>query len=277
MRIVQVTDTHLFADPATRSLGVETDASLRVVLTAVADLDPAPDALLLTGDLGHDEKPESYERLAAFVAPLSCPIYWLPGNHDSPDTMRPALGERGPGSHELGEWRLITLSTHIPGIDSGRLGAEELGRLADSLGEAHSLGRPTLVALHHPPVPVESRWLDRLALEDSEAFFQVLDRVGAPRLVLAGHVHQEQMLVRAGVTILTTPSTCGQFAPDSPEFRQDEVPAGFRVLDLAADGSFSTRVVRVPGSGAIDEARLRWMREGGEAPTNDRHLEKPAS
>ena len=49
--LVQLTDMHLFDEPHTAMLGVDTEASLQAVLRQVGDDGLNPDALLATGDL----------------------------------------------------------------------------------------------------------------------------------------------------------------------------------------------------------------------------------
>ena len=49
----------------------------------------------------------------------------------------------------------------------------------------------------------------------------------------------------SGIRMLTTPSTCVQFAPGSEDFALDDLSPGYRSLRLYADGSVQTEVVRV--------------------------------
>ncbi|MFP3700239.1 phosphodiesterase, partial [Burkholderia sp. SIMBA_013] len=49
--LVQLTDCHLFGEPDTVMLGVNTDASLRAVLRQIEADGKHPDLLLATGDL----------------------------------------------------------------------------------------------------------------------------------------------------------------------------------------------------------------------------------
>ena len=70
------------------------------------------------------------------------------------------------------------------------------------------------------------------------------------RAVIWGHVHQTFDQLRKGVRLLSTPSTCVQFLPNSEEFAVDMIPPGYRWLELYPDGTFETDVVRlqtIPG------------------------------
>lgn len=82
LRLVQLTDLHLFADGEYQLLGLPTTESFQAVLHQVSLLQPQPNLLLLTGDLSQDGKPESYKRLHTALQLLGYSTYWLPGNHD---------------------------------------------------------------------------------------------------------------------------------------------------------------------------------------------------
>jgi len=58
-------------------------------------------------------------------------------------------------------------------------------------------------------------------------------------------VHQETQRHRDGIEWMSTPSTCVQFKPASPEFALDDRPPGYRLLVLGDDGSIETGVRRV--------------------------------
>ena len=60
VQLLQVTDPHLFGDPATELYGVNTAESLRLTLAAALADGPAPDAVLVTGDIGDDMSATAY-------------------------------------------------------------------------------------------------------------------------------------------------------------------------------------------------------------------------
>src|SRR5947207_14222911 len=88
MLIAQMTDLHI-KPPGRRAYGiVDTEAYLRAAVAHLVAQRPAPDVLLLTGDLVDAGLPEEYALLRAILAPIRCPIYLIPGNHDARDTLR---------------------------------------------------------------------------------------------------------------------------------------------------------------------------------------------
>lgn len=246
-RLLHLTDTHLYADPAGRLRGVNTRATLSRVLGAATALAPPPAAaLLVTGDISQDETPGSYQQFRELLATTGLPVWCLPGNHDAPEHLRTALNSppfASGGEQDAGNWRVILLDSFSPGDHGGRLGDGELERLQRALHAQPD--RPVLIALHHFPLPVGSRWLDELGLRNAERFFDILDGAPQVRAVVAGHVHQAVDVNRRGVRFLATPSTCFQFLPASDAFAMDRRPPACRWLDLREDGSIDTGVVWV--------------------------------
>ncbi len=244
LRVVQITDTHLFADPRQALLGCPTGSTLVAVVAEVERYQP--DVILLTGDLSQDETPASYEHLLACLRPLTCPIYWTGGNHDHREALTQVLtagGLRPEKSFAQGGWQFILLHSPVPGTVGGRLEEAELTWLREML---HRSTQPTLLALHHPLFPVGSPWLDGSSLANPERLWQICDAHPQVKLVLCGHVHQERQWHRQGVTYFSCPSTCIQFVPQAQEFTLDTSYPGFRWLELDPQGTFRTGVTRVP-------------------------------
>ncbi|MBF2076791.1 MAG: 3',5'-cyclic-AMP phosphodiesterase [Synechococcales cyanobacterium C42_A2020_086] len=247
LQVVQLTDTHLFADLEQTMLGLPTAASLQAVVAAVASCTPKPDLLLLTGDLSQDETVASYQHLRSIVETLELPTYWLPGNHDQDqEAMAQVLASAlisPQKSFQQGGWNFILLDSTLAGEVAGELSAAALTELEHQLQAAPNL--PTLVALHHPPTLIHSQWMDDIGLRNPDAFYAVLDRYPQVKIVLFGHIHQEFSSERQGVQYWGTPSTCVQFKPKQRQFTLDELQPGFRLLTLYPDGRFTTEVRRV--------------------------------
>jgi len=100
-----------------------------------------------------------------------------------------------------------------------------------------------MVCLHHHPVPLASRWLDQVGLENAGEFLATLDRHRNLRAVIWGHVHQAFDALRNGVRLLATPSTCAQFMPRADQFTLDPRPPAYRTFELRPDGTLLTEVV----------------------------------
>lgn len=245
LTLAQVTDTHLLADETARLKGFEPDRLLAGTLAHLAATGK-PDLLVLTGDLVHDGSAAGYRRLATHVRGHGLRACALPGNHDDPEVMRRVLPEEGVPAGpliRLGGWRLVLLDTHCPGSDAGEIGEAQASLLRDLLARDDGY---LLVALHHQPLPVGSRWLDALGLRDGERLWAAVDSHPRLRGLLFGHVHQAFEATRDRVPVWGTPATCMQFAPWLDEFRLDDAPPGYRRFRLHPDGTVETEVVRLP-------------------------------
>lgn len=242
LQLVQITDTHLFGDPSARLRGVASLPALRATLELARTDIAQADAILLTGDLVQDDA-GGYAHIREAFAPLGRPVLTIAGNHDLKTPLRSALAAAPfqiDGHLDRGAWRIVMLDSAIEGRAAGELAPAELARLEQALAEAG--GRHVLVCLHHHPVSLDSRWLDQVALQNSRAFFSVIDRHASVRGILFGHVHQAHDSLRGDVRILGTPSTCAQFLPGSDRFQVDPRPPAYRQLVLRPNGNIGTRL-----------------------------------
>ncbi len=243
LRLLHLTDLHLSADEAAVLRGIQPLASLRRTLAqALAqcrDTGGAPDAILVTGDIVHDD-PGGYALFRHEFASLGVPVCCIPGNHDDAGALAGALASPPfvtRGMLDLRGWRLVLLDTSVLGQDGGHLAMAQLQLLERALASADG---PALVCLHHHPVAMSSDWLDRIGLDNAAQFWSIIDAHRNVRGILWGHVHQPFDGLRRGVRLLATPSTCAQFLPHSHDFAIDSQPPAFRTLELKADGSLIT-------------------------------------
>lgn len=249
-RILQLTDLHLFEDPDAELFGIPTRELLRLVLAHMQASGLRVNHLVVTGDLAHDDLPETYRAVRGAFEPWADRLWLVPGNHDERAVLRAAFPDRVPGAgadrvefaFRAGAWLCLGLDTQLPGSVSGRLEAEEIEWIAEQL----AIHRPTHVALfmHHPPVLLGCAWMDSIGLDGKEQLQALFERDARFRLVCCGHVHHESTHRVGAATIVTTPSTGLQFDPvgDEPSFVQ--APPGYRVVELTDEGC-TTSVVRL--------------------------------
>ena len=245
LRLTHFTDSHLYGGETESLRGIATLPALTATLLHARQRDWPPDAVLVTGDIVQDD-PAGYVHFRRLFGALGLPVLCLPGNHDEPEAMRRELN-REPfvlgGFVDLGLWRIVLLDSCIPGSANGRLSDRSLAELDEALATARN--RHCMVCLHHHPVEMASRWLDRVGLENAAEFLKVIDRHRNVRAIVWGHVHQSYDGLRKGVRLLATPSTCAQFLPNADEFAVDRRPPAYRTFELRADGSVLTEVVWV--------------------------------
>ena len=269
VRFVHFTDTHIMAggtwQPRRANFEFDTEASLRRVVTAIAALDPVPAFAVLGGDLASpdllrqapavtaEQYEPSYRLLQEILKPLPCPAHYVIGNHDHRVALARTFGSSGGAadaprheSFDHGDYHFVTLDSQKPGHVSGQLAANELEWLETDLA-AHR-DRPTVAFVHHHPWPLGIRWLDELILENGEELTAALLRHPQVSGLICGHVHLDQTMQRAGLTVLTTPSTCIRFSKLAQDVTMLPGPPAFRIVDLIGP-TLSTRVVHLHGEG----------------------------
>lgn len=246
VRLVQVTDSHIFSEPEGCLLGLNTRESFEIVCERVAKEEWRPDALLATGDLSQDASPEAYKYLADYFYSMNIPSFWVAGNHDNPATMEMYLSNGRVSSAKhlfIGHWQIILLDSAVPGKVHGELAQSQLDFLEKTLNRYQN--KHVLVVLHHQPVDIGSQWLDNIGLANRSDFNKIIERHSHVRGVLWGHVHQEFHKVIKGVSWIASPSSCVQFKPGSKEFSAGNEAPGYRYLNLYSDGRIESVVHRI--------------------------------
>ncbi len=225
-----------------RVRGVATAETLARCIAHAKRRHPRPQAVLLTGDLVHDD-PRGYAALREQFAGIGAPVHCLPGNHDDPADV--AGNMKGPPfvpdfAPRHRNWMFVMLDSTVAGEHGGHLAAGQLARLDAVL--ADKPGVHALVCLHHHPVPHGSAWLDELMLDNADEFFAVLARHPGVRGLAWGHTHQPFEGSRGRIRLMGTPSTCMQFAQNAMEFEVDDRPPAYRWLELGKDGEIDTGI-----------------------------------
>ena len=220
MLIAQLTDTHITA-PGQLAYGVvDTAAHLARAVAEIETLSTRPDVVVLTGDLVDKGRPEEYAHLRSLLAPLSMPLFAIPGNHDSREAMRQAFAADGYLPREgylnfaIEDWplRLVALDTLVPGEGGGALCEERLRWLAQTLAAAPL--RPSVILMHHPPFRTALAAMDRIGLAGSGELAEIVRRYPSVERILCGHLHRAIDRRFAGTVAGTAPSTAHQLLLD---------------------------------------------------------------
>lgn len=243
---------------------VDTAALLQQAVASVQALQPAAAAVLLTGDLVDHGRPAEYQHLRELLAPLACPVWLMPGNHDAVDALRaafpdhdeltplpdPALAPFVLWVREVAGLRVVALDTVVPQAPHGALCSHRLAWLDDTLAAAPQ--QPTVVALHHPPFASGIAHMDAMRLlHGDEGLAEVLGRHPQVERVICGHLHRPTLRRFGGTVAMTVPSTAHQIAldlrADGPAASRPE-PPGFAV-HLLQDGALVTHFAAAGGHG----------------------------
>lgn len=250
VRILQITDTHLFTGEHETLLGVNTLRSYHAVLNAIIAERYPFDLVVATGDLTQDQSSEACQHFAEGVIRLPAPCVWLPGNHDDQPAMADVFAQAGivPSRQVLlsEHWQVILLDSQVVGASYGVLSQHQLEWMEYCLLAYPQ--RYSLVLLHHHPMPSGCAWLDQHRLLNAHMLAAVVTRYPRVSVLMCGHIHQELDNEWYGKRLLASPSTCVQFKPNCTNFTLDVVAPGWRYLDLLPDGVVETRVHRLPGN-----------------------------
>lgn len=226
MLIAQVTDLHITLPGSPLQRRVDTGSYLIKAVEKLRALDPAPDVLLVSGDLVESGLSEEYEFLRGLLAPLTMPIYVIPGNHDEREAMRRSfsdhlyLPQQGFMHYVIEDYpvRLIGLDTVIARKTEGEICAERLAWLDTVLQQAPA--RPTLIFMHHPPFATGIAHMDAWGFRHPEDLATVIHQNPQVERIICGHVHRTIQSRFARTLALTCPSTAHQIdfdlKPESP-------------------------------------------------------------
>lgn len=228
LRILHLSDTHLFGDDARHYGVIDTAANLRRALEHVAD--EQLDLIVCTGDVSEDGSVASYQLALQHLEPWAqargARLVFAAGNHDERAAFREVLGAGQPGAAaapfepngtggqltdtpiasvaSVNGWRTIVLDSSVPGAGYGALDPAQLDFLADALATPAEHG--SVLVMHHPPVAAQTDLLQALALDDAAAaaLWNVLSGTDV-RAILCGHYHLPIVETVDGITVVVAP------------------------------------------------------------------------
>ena len=206
------------------------------------------DQILLTGDLIQIGLDTEITQATDWLVTLGSAqqVMLVPGNHDiyaqgSADAAFHAWSEylfngdqpgatgatgQFPVLRKLDKVSFIGISTACVTpvfMATGKLGEEQLGKLAELLDQAADEEQLVCLLIHHPPLPGMTKW--RKALADADALQVVLERY-PPNLIFHGHLHhnREQQWGESRIYCTAAASSVSD--------------ASYRVIDIEEEGGF---------------------------------------
>jgi 3',5'-cyclic-AMP phosphodiesterase len=261
VRIAQISDLHIKPQGLLAYGRVDTAKALERCIAALNEFDPAPDFVVISGDLADTPLAEEYEYLKRMLAKLKLPFAGVPGNHDSREMMRAAFPDAdyalssGPLNQkiELGGLDLVLLDSSVPGKPHGELDALTLEWLDETL--ASSADRPALLFMHHPPFQTGIWHMDRQNLVSASDLAPMVRRHARVQLIAAGHVHRATLTMFADVPTTICPAPNHAVDLDLGQLREPsfkvEPPAFHLHCWFPGDGFGSVVTHQVP-IGAFD-------------------------
>ena len=218
--IAHLSDVHLLAHGVRQYGAVRPEDGLLRALERLGRLDPAPRALVFTGDLADRAEPDAYARLRELVEPVAAQmgavVVWVIGNHDERAPYARGLygsDDDGPQDrvHDVDGLRIVALDTTVPGYHHGELLPAQLDWLRDVLSSPAEHG--TILAMHHPPIPVPTMEPAAIIeLVDQDRLAAVVEGTDV-RQVLGGHFHYTSFGTFAGVPVSVASASCYTMDP----------------------------------------------------------------
>lgn len=257
MLIAHITDPHIGLEPDEPGGHIDPVGGLRRALAHVRQLDPAPEVLLLSGDLTDCGRERDYLALQQLLAQelpghasQSPRVLAVPGNHDQPSVARrilsplmPPAADAPPESACLhashGGLHFIGLDTVLPGRPHGELGDGQLAWLQATLQRCAS--QPVLIFMHHPPMITGITAMDDFGLLRGRSELAALVAAhGGVQLIAAGHMHRPILGLLGGAPVVVAPSSSHQIdlnlRPGAPLACRLEPPMIGLYRWTAADG-----------------------------------------
>jgi len=247
LRFVHASDTHIVAEETVLSK-VKTAENLKGAVRAITRAEPAPDFVMVTGDLTLD----SVEGLGYFgelMKPLRVPWLAIPGNHDKPGGEEAALrlfGQNGLPlyySFDYAGYHIVALDGQPPSRSptEGGFIPEEIDWLKRDLQAAKD--KETLVFVHQHPL--YTRIEERDSLVDWPELVGVLESYPQVKSVFCGHAHADSFVKHHGIRYIMTTATAYQFSPKEIPWFANE--AGVRLMEYK-EAEATSRFLRIDGS-----------------------------
>jgi Icc protein len=204
LRIAQISDLHIKPEGQLAYGRVDTAKALERCVAALNAFEPAPDFVVISGDLADTPNAQGYDYLKRLLAPLKLPFAGVPGNHDSRELMRAAFPNAAYAFSsgalnqkiEVGGLDLLLLDSSVPGKPHGELEPPTLQWLDATL--ASSTDRPALLFLHHPPFIAGIGHMDRQNLHNANELAAIIRRHPRVQIIATGHVHRATLTMFAG-------------------------------------------------------------------------------
>jgi Icc protein len=238
MKIIQISDTHLFANDELDIFGVKSNVKFKEVITKIINEDADDlDIIFLTGDISQDETAESYQIIANYLSKLNIPIYWIPGNHDHLARVNVAFQYAKNFNRKtnltLPNWHFIFLNTKMEGKEYGYLSSTELTILRNEIVNSE-INKKIAIVMHHHPAPVGTPLIDNYILKNTEDFWDIV--IGTKvKLIICGHVHGDYQFTHNNICIESAPATCLQWKKGTKDLETDK-RIGYKIYHFDQGG-----------------------------------------
>lgn len=217
LTFVHISDTHIHKQPnyTGNFINFSSRPSVKELVRQINALPFHVDFVLHTGDIMNDpERDLDYIVARELLEAITAPIYYLPGNHDRPEGIQRVLLGREDSEItprvdyviEKEGVQIVCIDSTMPGSAAGVIEPGQLAWLEEMLLPEDM--RPLIVALHHHPLASGAPWLDEIVLTNGVELHNVLLKAKHRlRGVFYGHIHEDMMTIRDGITYISVRSS----------------------------------------------------------------------
>ncbi len=210
MKLIHISDFHLIT-PGQPLWGLDGHDRVDRCLEDIARWHGDAEFCVITGDLSDNGEPEAYKWLSDRLQGFPIETILLTGNHDDRAAMIAGFPNHLPdengfvqSSRRTGEGLFLFLDT-LKG--EGSAGAYCEQRQAWLRGQLKDAGDdPVWIFMHHPPMDIGITYMDRIKLEDHEAFTEIINGRNI-RHIFFGHVHRALFVNWNGIACTSLPGT----------------------------------------------------------------------
>ena len=246
MRIAILSDIHMIPREGVERFFLygEVEVNLRVQYNFLASklkkVNPAPDLIIINGDLTNESDLESYRIIAEGLADFDIPKFAVMGNHDShlnlhkffpsPDksTVLPFFSFDQEQNHFI-LLDSVSESDDYGNLVEGYIDHDQMKWLKNDLTENKS--KRTFIFLHHPPLDVGVEWMDELGLKNKAEFWETISGQDQISKIFFGHLHHYRELNYNGFEVISLPSGSFWFPENKFDGLPDKEPE-FLILDI---------------------------------------------
>jgi 3',5'-cyclic-AMP phosphodiesterase len=208
-KIIHLTDPHL-SKPGLPLKGLNPHERLEATFRDINEFHADADACIISGDLTDSSSPEALLWLKEFLARFPISTHLIIGNHDERsvffnifDAYKKDKNGFLQYSFELGADRFLCLDTKKDEpVPSGEYCEKRMAWLNNELNKSNA---DTYIFMHHPPFDVGVPHMDRIKLNEAEAFGALISSHKNVRHIFFGHVHRPVFLTWRGITCSACP------------------------------------------------------------------------
>ena len=242
MKVIHLTDPHL-VPPDKVLWGLDACKRFDRCLSDIERWHSDADFCVISGDLTDKAEPEAYQWLKERLGRFGLKTFLMVGNHDGRAAFQAAFpdhpsDDEGFVQHAFNTEHgvILLLDTHKGGgVSEGQYCSARHDWLSAELKRAGD--RPVYIFMHHPPFNIGIPYMDRIKLEEPEAFADTLKSHTNVRHIFFGHVHRTVYVNWQGISCTSLPGTNHQIplVRDSVGTDYSQEPTGYGVVLIEKD------------------------------------------